>query len=141
MNFCFFGTLRDDDVLAAVLGRTVLRRPRHAAWLAGYRCVTFRGATFPALVAHADGKVPGLLVRGLTRLDAAVLDRFEGAAYRRRQLSVELADGKREGAFVYLLRRSSSASEVDWDLEHWRKHHKQAFLDAVQHMKRHGAAG
>ena len=122
-----YGTLQDADILAAVLGRPIdMTRLRPAA-APGYRAVAYPGRVYPALVASAADSAPGLLLDGLSALDVAVLDAFEGDEYRRETIAV-LAGGIAHQADAYLPIGPISATGPAWSLRDWTTAHKPAVL-------------
>jgi hypothetical protein len=90
MEYFFYGTLMDDDVLGAVIGRRPLPACRATARLRGYRRVFKRWATYPVLIEEPGASVDGVLVHGISRREAVRLDRFEGALYREAEVCVEI---------------------------------------------------
>lgn len=130
MDFFFYGTLRDADVRRRVLGRDLSAAQVEGAILAGFSPVFVAEATYPTLIAHPDGLVPGLLARRLGVADAARLAAFEGAAYCLRTLPVT---GRRSGllnARVFIVRGEARAMGRPWSLEEWQRRFKPAFLVA-----------
>lgn len=128
MNFFFYGTLMDADVLEAVLGRRVALTHANDAVLRGYRRVYRLGATYPVIVADGDATVDGKLVRGLTAAEKRSLDRFEGADYRPVTLAVYTRHETEVPAFVYLPLSAEIASADTWHFTAWRRRHRSAFL-------------
>ena len=55
-----YGTLRDPDLLAAVLGRKLRPGGQHMARAPGFRAVHYPGRIYPALI-----RVPGAAAEGL----------------------------------------------------------------------------
>ena len=92
--FCY-GTLVYPQVMTRVTGRWWVPVP---ARLPGYAAYRLRGVPYPGLVAEAGAQTEGVLYEGLTRHHLRLLDRYEGAWYRRRL--VRLADGGRAWAYV-----------------------------------------
>jgi gamma-glutamylcyclotransferase (GGCT)/AIG2-like uncharacterized protein YtfP len=124
--FCY-GTLQIPDVIHAVVGRHF--RGRHAT-LAGYTALTVRGAEYPGLRPLPGRHIAGQVYSGLTADELAILDRFEGGLYARRRLTVRLADGRRRGVWVYvvkpaLIRRLSPAG---WDRREFRRRRFRRFM-------------
>ena len=122
-----YGTLQDPDVLAAALGRPAAASILHAARAPGYRAVAYPGRVYPALVPCAGTAATGLLVEGLTPLDMAVLDAFEGDEYRRETMRVE-AGGAMVTAQAYLPVVAVDADAPAWSLADWTARHKPAVI-------------
>ena len=122
-----YGTLQDPDVLGAVLGRQVDVTRLKRALAPGYRAVAYPGRVYPALVPCAGTAATGLLVEGLTPLDMAVLDAFEGDEYRRETMRVE-AGGAMFTAQAFLPVVAVDADAPAWSLADWMARHKPAVL-------------
>ena len=77
-----YGTLRDPDVLARVLGHPA---PAAAAPAVAPDCqvVFFPCRTYQALRQSPGAGAPGTLIEGLSDVDLLALDAFEGDEYRR----------------------------------------------------------
>lgn len=121
-----YGTLRDPDILAAVLGHPLPAAQVTPAKASGYRVIAYPGRTYPALAASTSDTASGLLLRGLSPLDLARLDAFEGVEYHRATITV-LSQTTPQRALAYL----PSITIVDqnaWSFEHWVRHHKTAML-------------
>lgn len=74
MRFFFYGTLIDEAVRRAVLGRHAPLRVEPAR-LGGWRRVAVPGKAYPVVLAEPQASVDGVLARGLT---AAARRRLEG---------------------------------------------------------------
>jgi len=122
-----YGTLQDPDVLGAVLGRAVAMDALQRATAPGHRAVSFPGRVYPALVPLAGDVAPGLIVEGLSALDLAVLDAFEGEEFRRQGLTVVL-DGRHCPAEAYIPVMSIAPTAPVWSLAHWTAMHKPTVL-------------
>jgi hypothetical protein len=138
MDFFFYGTLMDPEVLARVLGRPIVSLRRELATLDGYRRVYRQNATYPILIAAPGRRVDGLIVRGLTAADRKRLMAFEGNSYRLVALTVE---GRRSGlidAWTFLPIPEIVASTEPWTLASWRLRHKRTYLRQISD---HGTPG
>lgn len=131
MDFFFYGTLMDPDVLAAVIGRRVLPARVKPATLAGRRRVGLKGTPYPVIVPGATtDTVAGIVVAGLTAADVQNLQRFEGTAYGIETVTVATDDGAlAASAFVPL--KGVAATDTEWDFETWRRRHKRRDLGAA----------
>lgn len=131
MDFFFYGTLMDPDVLAAVIGRKMLPGRMKPATLAGWRRVGLKGTPYPVIVPGvAADTVAGIVVAGLTAADVRNLKRFEGAAYGIETVTVAADDGTvSASAFVPL--KGVAATDTEWDFETWRRRHKRRDLGAA----------
>jgi len=123
-----YGTLRDPDVLGALLGRTLSPSQCVAATAPGFDAVYYPQRVYPALLASPDGNAPGLLLHDLTEVELAILDAFEGDEYRRDAIGI-LTACRATQADVYLPVISIAADAPRWTLEHWTRLHKASVLD------------
>jgi gamma-glutamylcyclotransferase (GGCT)/AIG2-like uncharacterized protein YtfP len=122
-----YGTLRDPDILAAVLGRTVAEHDLVAATAPDCAAVYFPGQLYPALVRRLGGAAPGLLLASATKGDLMALDAFEGDEYRRGPVRVKTATGP-VAAEGYWPTVAVASSAADWTLDRWMREHKSQVL-------------
>ena len=123
-----YGTMRDEDVLAAVLGRVPAGVRTEAAWMPGFAAARVPGESYPYLVPADGARASGTLVRGL---DDEGLDRirfFEGEEYEPVQCTVERAEGPRVAAMCFAGVSIPGSSSVAWSLERWQAEEKPRFL-------------
>ena len=113
--------------MRAVVGR---RFEGRAAALAGYAAVKIRSAAYPGLA-----RIRGQIVRGQIYLDLpasalAILDRFEGSLYARQRLTVHTRDGRRRGAWVYVVKpdRKARLTAIPWDRRTFMRLHFRLFM-------------
>ena len=118
MNLFFYGTLRAEQVRQAVLG------PHHAelkignARLAGYEVRQVSGALYPMIVQADDQQiVSGLIVYDVQLDVLALLDRFEGVHYHRKQVTVETENGHQQ-AEIYCPDSEMQPAGL-WDFDSW----------------------
>jgi hypothetical protein len=121
-----YGTLRDAELLAAVLGRAVAPETLVPAVAPAHRVVFYPGRVYPAIIA-APGNAEGTLVHGLSAADLAVLDLFEGNEYVRRPIAVT-AEGRSEPAEVYWPTCEIAPSAKDWQFADWARNHRAKML-------------
>ena len=121
-----YGTLRDPDLLAGVLGR-----PAHglAASAPGFAAVHYPGRIYPALVRRPGGGAEGLVLTDLTRFEIDLLDAFEGREYRRSVIAVMIGEELHE-VLAYLPTATIPANAPGWTLAAWQACHKAAVLEA-----------
>jgi len=135
-----YGTLRDPDVLALVLGHPYPETDAEPATAPGCRVVLFPGRTYPALLAAPGEAAPGTLLHHLSGTDLAALDLFEGAEYQRRSLDV-IVSGGHLAADVYWPATEIGGNAPDWRFADWVGRHKSAFLSAevrgIEELRRH----
>ena len=103
-----YGTLRDPNLLAVVLGH-VFSGVRRPAVIHGFRRAHVEGFDFPVIVREEGGRIDGILLEGLTEEDLVNLDAYEDVAaglYDRVEGDVtvdgEPADAPPLKAFVYV---------------------------------------
>jgi gamma-glutamylcyclotransferase (GGCT)/AIG2-like uncharacterized protein YtfP len=80
----------------------------------GYARFAVSGETYPGMVAQSGAAVEGVLYLGLRPEAIALLDRFEGDAYRRVSIDVMLAGGTTAPAVTYLY-IAEDLSARPWD--------------------------
>jgi gamma-glutamylcyclotransferase (GGCT)/AIG2-like uncharacterized protein YtfP len=122
-----YGTLRDPDILAAVLGRAMAEGDLVAAAAPDCAAVYFPGQLYPALVQRTGGSAPGLLLSRATADDMAALDAFEGDQYRRGPVLAATATAL-VAAEVYWPAIAVDPCSADWTLERWMRQHKPQVL-------------
>jgi len=116
-DFFFYGMLCHEPLLTHVLGRPVQTEP---AALAGHAVYWAEGHPFPVLVAGAQGRACGLLVRGLSVEDAARLDFYGGGfALHTADLAVQAAGGP-VTARVYLAKAGQWQPGAVWSFADWQ---------------------
>ena len=123
-----YGTLRDPDVLNALLGRTLPASDCIDATAPGFHAVHYPQRVYPALMAAPERNAPGLLLHGLSATELAILDAFEGDEYRRATITV-LAPSSMVDADVYLPVAAIPVDAEPWTLDNWTRLHKLTVLD------------
>ncbi|WP_052715911.1 gamma-glutamylcyclotransferase family protein [Devosia chinhatensis] len=126
-----YGTLQDQGILEAVLGRPVAPLAFSPASLPHHRVVTYPGRPYPALIPDAGAHASGTLISGLADDDYIALDAFEGNEYRSGTCTVCAATAKIV-ARVYLPICIILPDAPGWSLTHWRLHHRDALLKEAQ---------
>lgn len=127
-----YGTLRDPDLLAAVLGRPLAAGEMLAAVAPGFRATHYPNRIYPALIRAPGGVAEGLVLVGLSAFEWDLLDQFEGSEYRRAIVPVMIGEELHE-AHAYLPSIPVSGGDP-WSLQRWQALHKADVLraDAVQ---------
>ena len=125
--FCY-GTLQVPEVMESVVGRRPAGKP---ARLPGYSVFRMREAEYPGIVPDPEGEASGLAYEDIADVELAVLDRFEGPQYRRREVRLAEADGRTATAWVYAIRESrrDEATDEPWRLEDFLANGLSAFMD------------
>ncbi len=125
----FFGTLRDRDVLALVIGRDVPVADVETAEIDGFRLARVVDESYPALVPQAGGRVEGVLVSGLGVVEVERLVWFEGKEYAPKTVEVLLtASGARVEASMQAPTRHLEIGEDDWDFQSWQRREKDLLI-------------
>lgn len=128
MDFFFYGTLIDEDVLASVIGRRTALSQRAAATLPDHVRMRRRGGTYPVIVRRPGGCVDGVVVCNLRDPDVRRLAAFEGTAYRLDRVCVFGANGKAAQAHVFRPVSETIASSTPWSFSTWRAQSRRSFL-------------
>lgn len=102
MDLFVYGTLRDSELIQSLLNRP-LNEPSVATVSECTTVISKRG--YPVLIPSEHLSVEGVVWRGLTVQDFAVLDRYEGChvaapIYQREKREV-IIDGKTEEVWTY----------------------------------------
>ena len=124
-----YGTLRDPDLLAAVLGRPLQSHGMHIARAPGFRAVHYPDRIYPALIRVPGAAAEGLLLTDLTAFERDLLDAFEGSEYRRGFVAAMVEEELFE-AEAYLPAIAVPDTSEDWSLAHWQRLHKARVLGA-----------
>jgi gamma-glutamylcyclotransferase (GGCT)/AIG2-like uncharacterized protein YtfP len=126
-----YGTLRDPDILDALLGRVLPPHQRIPAHAPGFEAVHYPQRVYPALILAPDGNAPGLVLFDLTPVELAILDAFEGNEYRRDTITVKTPSGSLD-ADVYLPVITVPPDAAPWTLDAWTRAHKPQVLGGEQ---------
>lgn len=122
-----YGTLRDPDLLAGVLGRPLRAEYLLSATAPGFVALHYPRRIYPALVRRPGGTAPGLVLTDLTRFERDLLDAFEGEEYRPALIPVMIGSELHE-AFAYLPAVEVPGNALPWTLEGWQAVHKPQVL-------------
>ena len=128
-----YGTLRDPDLLTAVLGRRPDRAAVAAAPAPGFRTIVYPGRPYPALIRAPGGAAEGLALVGLSRRERMVLDAYKGEEYSRAMVPV-MVDGELHEAETYLPTAPIGADAEAWTLEAWQQLHKPTVFEAERRL-------
>jgi gamma-glutamylcyclotransferase (GGCT)/AIG2-like uncharacterized protein YtfP len=124
-----YGTLRDPDILAAVLARPLNGGAMLAATAPGFRTVAYPGRIYPALQRAPGEAARGLILTDLTAFEMDLLDAFEGSEYRR-EIIPTMIDEELHEAWAYQPAIVIPAGAEIWTLEAWQAAHKPRVLIA-----------
>lgn len=128
-----FGTLRDPDVLEAVLERTAAEIDSVTARLRGHRVARLPDECYPVLIESSGDSAEGLLLLSLSDDDFDRIAFFENTEYRLERCRVELADARRVDAVYCREGDTESGPRTPWSLEQWQRTEKAAFIEDVRH--------
>lgn len=128
MNWFFFGSLMDQEVLEIVVGRTVLEEEMITADLHGYRRVSVANESYPALAHTPNQTVEGVLIESLDAPEALRIMYFEGEEYKPEEVQLQLKNQRPLKAFCFLPSPDLEIVDLEWDFEQWRKKHLNDFL-------------
>ena len=119
LPFFFFGSLRDEGVFRAVLGRPAAAFAATAATLDGHAVERLAEWPYPRLVERPGGRAPGLVVDGFTATEIDRMCFFESLEYELREFTVETRSGRRRAACFTAVEHMES-SGIAWRIEDWR---------------------
>lgn len=121
-----YGSLMCAEIMAEVVGARLRSTP---AVLAGYRRFLVQDEHYPGVVAAPAGTVAGLVYHGITGEGWARLDRFEGAMYDRRPVTVRLESGVEALVDCYLFRPEFAhrLTTTEWDYAAFLREGKTLF--------------
>ena len=143
MQFFFYGSLMDRELLALVIGRATDELRMEAATIHDFVCRRALNESFPILVPHPGGRVEGI-VTDLTAADIARLKFYEasdcdGAEYALTALPVECR-GELLQAQVFLPTVNIEGDETVWDFGTWAAAERALFMALVEErMSRYGS--
>lgn len=134
-----YGTLQHGPLLERLLGRAPDATP---ATLVGHRAAPLSGRAYPGLLDESGSLAEGLLIL-VTEAEASVLDRFEGAEYERRSVTVTVGSDELVPAEAWVLTGASRrlAGPGAWDLSRFLATDVDAFLDGSTSGDTHPGAG
>ena len=124
-----YGTLRDPDLLAAVLGRPLQAGHQLPAAAPGFVALHYPRRIYPALVRRPGGAAPGLVLTDLSPFEHDLLDAFEGEEDRPTLIPVML-EGEIHEAYAYLPAIEVPANALPWTLETWQATHQPRVLQS-----------
>ena len=132
MNIFVYGTLRDEQVLSAVLGHEVAitipaRLPDHAPLLV-------KGEAYPMIRPAQGEAADGMILCQLPQADVDMLDKFEGDEYERTAALVYAADGTAHEVYIYKDLHGKD-DDGNFDLEYWQHHLKDEFIESFMRRR------
>jgi len=132
MRFFFYGTLRDPDVAAVVLGRNLAAEWATRAILPGYRTVRLAVDPYPVLSPDRSGEAAGIVTPDLAAADVGRIVFFESVEYAPREMKIMTPAGDVLTAHVFGATERARHDGVDWRIDDWRASEKaRALREAV----------
>jgi gamma-glutamylcyclotransferase (GGCT)/AIG2-like uncharacterized protein YtfP len=103
-----------------------------AATLNGYQRLKFKERTFPGIIENKECTIDGMLYRNLDEQTLERLDYFEGVAYERCLVDVQV-DDEIEQAFVYVAKDEywDWLSDEEWDLDLFKRKYLKLYLKGI----------
>ncbi|MFN0041972.1 MAG: gamma-glutamylcyclotransferase family protein [Alphaproteobacteria bacterium] len=130
-RFFFYGTLLDEDVRRATLGREPDPTDTVTARLPGYRVARAAGRAYPVLAPEVGAVAAGVMVRAVREGEAARLFHYEDSGYDAVEVSVVDGRGRTRMAWVFMPGRSLAAMADDWSFAEWQAQHKARVLPGI----------
>ncbi len=112
-----YGSLMFPQVWRHVARRNYRRAP---AVVADHARFAVTGQDYPGMIACPGVAVRGLVYFDVDQSDIALLDAFEGHAYRRDTLDAALEDGAIVTVSAYIHIDKSALSDAGWDPAHFQ---------------------
>ncbi|HAH10000.1 MAG TPA: hypothetical protein DCL54_10320 [Alphaproteobacteria bacterium] len=131
--YFFYGSLRDPDVLSAVLGRSLEGLTFAPGQLQAFRAERALAYSFPLLVPTHGAVAEGLVTTGLSGEDVARIAYFEDSDYVRAIQMVEVADSL-VPAHVFMAAERLESSGETWDFGRFQTHDKALLLAVTRHV-------
>jgi gamma-glutamylcyclotransferase (GGCT)/AIG2-like uncharacterized protein YtfP len=130
-----YGTLEIPELVRALLGRELAGEP---ARLEGWERFLLRGREYPGVVARPGACTPGVLYGGLDARAFALLDRFEGTRYERRELPVRSEEGAVLAAQVYVIPEAGRhlLGRLPWDRDRFAADSLAEWLSLCERLRR-----
>lgn len=126
----FFGSLRDQDLLQAVLNRPVAATDMVPAWAPDHAAACLADQAYPYLVEAPGERAEGLLLQGLSGDDMARITYFEDVEYAVAPLTIETADGPVETQY-FKGTEQLKLTQDRWDFAAWRRDEKSVAMEAA----------
>ena len=134
----FYGTLRHLPLLELVLGHVPEVEP---AQLPDHAVLWAQGQAFPMIVSKSGAQAEGVLLRGVSDVDRAALDYYEGGfAYELRPVTVETGAGPCWAEVFFPVTEDRWQPGAPWSLDDWLARWGRVTMRAAQEvMDRRGA--
>ena len=127
-----YGSMRDEDVRALVLGPALPTIRVEPAWMPDVTVALVPGESYPYLVPAEGGRAPGELIHGLGEGCPDRILFFEGEEYAFVECVVERTGGERVAAMHFGGVAIPEGPVVPWSLERWQATEKPRFLSMTR---------
>ena len=134
-----FGSMRDESILNAVLGRSVSDQDTENAYMKGYKTSKVEGQVYPALVQDNVSITEGTLVHNLTPKDLDRIQYYEAGLFGTEILPVYTKYGD-EPKYVQVYTKHSPKIEVldeEWIFNDYQKNVKSYLKEVKEWMKKY----
>lgn len=129
----FFGTLRDEALLSAVLNRSMAREDISPAEAPGFATMVMGNEPFPYLTSSAGDTANGIVVRNLTDADMDRLVFFEGSEYALAPIRVVTPEGVLDAQYFRGTEKIIPGTE-SWDFTGWQRDEKAVATEAAREL-------
>ena len=123
-----YGSMRDRDVRALVLGRDHPEVRIEAAWMPDAAVALVPDESYPYLVSAEGARAPGEVLHGLGDAGLDRIHFFENDEYALVECTVERTDGGRIAAMHFGGVAIPQGPIVPWSLAQWQATEKKRFL-------------
>lgn len=127
-----YGSMRDADVRALVLGSDRPEVRTEPAWMPGAVAARVPGESYPHLVPIEGARAAGQVLYGLGETCLDRIRFFEGDEYALVECNVERVPGERVAAMHFGGVAIPHTPLVAWSLEQWQAREKARFLSMAR---------
>jgi gamma-glutamylcyclotransferase (GGCT)/AIG2-like uncharacterized protein YtfP len=123
-----YGTLMCEDIFKKVAGVVPASRK---GTLSDFRRFSIKNERYPGIISQMDSRVEGLVYEDIPEQSWDLLDRFEGEMYRRQKVEIDLENGKKIEAFVYVVKPEYThlMENCDWSFDRFVTTGKTQFVE------------
>lgn len=132
----FYGSLRDPEMLALVLGHPVEPARLEPAVAENHATLRLVDEDYPLLAPAPGRRAEGVLLYGLTEAELDRIRFFEEEEYALAPITVRTARGPVEALHLDGTAKPR-ASSVEWDFAAWCREHRPAALEATREYMAH----
>ena len=123
-----YGTLMCEDIFEKVAGIVPVARK---GTLSDFRRFSIKNERYPGVICQRDFQVEGLVYEDIPEHSWDLLDRFEGDMYHRWKVEIDLENGKKTEAFVYVVKPEYThlMETFDWSFDRFVTTGKTQFVE------------